>query len=94
MVFHLHETNRARYVTYSTLATVAVQNKRRGNHVRIVDNEDSEAGDIEEQKNEEIEEQQNEEIEDRYSTEYDAIISHSLERPNSSTSFLRIGTAI
>ena len=73
----------ARYVTYATLATVAVQNKRGGDHVRIVDNEEGE-----------IEEQRNEEFEDRYSTEYDAIVSHSLERPNSSTSFLRIGTAL
>ena len=74
---------RARYITYSTLATVAVQNKRGGHHVRIVDDEEGE-----------IEEQRNEEFEDRYSAEYDAIISHSLERPNSSTSFLSIGTAI
>ena len=73
----------ARYVTYSTLATVALQNKRRGDHVRIINDEEGE-----------IEEQRNEEFEDRYSTEYDAIISHSLERPNSSTSFLRIGTAM
>ena len=78
--------NRARYVTYSTLATVAVQNKRGGDHVRIVDDEEGEEG--------EIEEQRTEEFEDRYSTEYDAIVSHSLERPNSSTSVLRIGTAM
>ena len=76
----------ARYVTYSTLATFALQNKRRGEHVRIVDDEEGEI--------EEIEEHQIEESEDRYSAEYDAIISHSLERPNSSTSFLGIGTAV
>ncbi|KAM0797611.1 hypothetical protein BDR22DRAFT_432565 [Usnea florida] len=76
----------AMYVTYSTLATVALQNKRRGDHVRIVDDEEGEI--------EEIEEQQIEESEDRYSAEYDAIVSHSLERPNSSTSFLRIGIAV
>ena len=72
-----------RYITYLALAAVALQNKRRTHHVRIVDDEEGE-----------IDEQQTEEIEDRYSTEYDAIISHSLERPESSRSFLSIGTAI
>ena len=69
-------------MTYSALATVALQNKRSGDHVRIVDDEEGE-----------IDEEQTGEFEDRYSTEYDAILSHSLERPESS-SFLRIGTAV